>query len=104
MFGNLFGDLEQKQADLQKKLTTIIVSGSAGGGAVTVEASADGRLTNVAIDKSALSSDDPEELEDLLLTAANDALEAAAARQAEETQALMSQILPPGMEGMLPGL
>ena len=97
MFGDMMGNLQAKQEELQAKLKTITVDGTAGDGAVTVTANATRELTNVAIDDSKLDLSDPEELEDLFLVAANKALQAAAEVEAAESAALMQSVMPPGM-------
>jgi len=52
---------------------------------------------NISIDRSKLSSDDMEELEDLLLISINRVLEKAGAKEAEEAQKMINDMLPPGM-------
>jgi len=62
--------MEQVQADLAQRT----VEASSGGGAVKVVARCDGSLASVKIDPQALSPDDAQLLEDMILTAANQAL------------------------------
>jgi DNA-binding YbaB/EbfC family protein len=69
------GRLSQMQTELLQKS----VSGSAGGGMVSVAADGRGRVRGVKIDPSALASGDVEMLEDLVLAAVADAQ-----RRAEE--------------------
>jgi len=61
--------LEQIQGELEK----MTVSGSAGGGMVTVEADGKGQITKVRVDPSIVNASDVEMLEDLLLVALRDA-------------------------------
>ncbi len=103
MFGNLMGDMEAKKAEMRKSLDGIIVEEQAGDGAISIKANANRQITNISIDPTKLSSDDHEELEDLLLISINRVLEKAAAKEAEETQKLISSMLPPGMENLLGG-
>jgi DNA-binding YbaB/EbfC family protein len=65
--------VQQAQEDLAKET----VEGSAGGGAVTVKASGDGKIIEIKITKEAIDPNDPETLEDLILAAVNSALTAA---------------------------
>ncbi len=97
MFGDMLGNMEEQQEALKKQLNEIILQAEAGEGAVKVSANANGQITNVFIDSSLLAANDAEQLEDLVMVAANRALEKAAARQAEETQKMIQNMLPPGM-------
>jgi len=100
MFGDLFGNVEQQQAELQKKLAVVEINGEAGDGAIKVTANANQKILNISIDKSKLDWEDTEEVEDLLLVAINRTLEKAAAKQAEESQKLIQNMMPPGMGGL----
>lgn len=101
MFDNLFGNLQQQQEKLQHRLAGIIVEAEAGDGAVTVKASADLHIENVKIDASKLNMNDLEQLEDLLVVAANRALELARQKAAAETGKLLEGFLPGGMGDFL---
>jgi DNA-binding YbaB/EbfC family protein len=103
MFGNMFGDMEAKQQELKAQLATMTVEAEAGGGAIKVVANANRQIQNISIDKSKLDWDDTEQVEDLLLAAINNALEQAAAKEAEETQRLVQDMLPPGLGGLFGG-
>lgn len=65
--------LQQKMADVQAEFEAIEVEGTAGGGSVTVVASAKGQVKAVQIDPSILTPDDKEIVEDLVVAALNDA-------------------------------
>lgn len=62
--------MEQVQSDLAKRT----VEATSGGGAVKAVAKCDGTLASVKIDPQALNPDDAQLLEDMILTAANQAL------------------------------
>ena len=62
--------MEQIQADLAKRT----VEASSGGGAVKVTAKCDGTLAEIKIDPQALNPSDAQLLEDMILTATNQAL------------------------------
>ena len=62
--------MEQIQADLAKRT----VDASSGGGAVKVTAKCDGTLASIKIDPQALNPGDAQLLEDMILTATNQAL------------------------------
>ena len=71
MFGDLLGNMQQQQADLQKKLDTVQLSASAGDGAVKVTVTATQRVVDISIDKTKIDLEDTEQLEDLLTVAFN---------------------------------
>lgn len=62
--------MEQIQADLAKRT----VEATSGGGAVKVVAKCDGSLASIKIDPAAINPADAQLLEDMILTAANQAL------------------------------
>jgi DNA-binding YbaB/EbfC family protein len=62
--------MEQIQADLAKRT----VEATSGGGAVKIVAKCDGTIGSVKIDPQALNPADAQILEDMILTAANQAL------------------------------
>jgi len=71
----------KKQAeDLQNKMQSTVVEGSAGGGSVKVKMNGQKRLLGVTIDPEAVKSEDIEMLQDLVTAAVNDA-----ARKIDET-------------------
>lgn len=100
MFGDLLGNLEQQQAEIQKKLKTIQVQGQAGDGAVTVTCNAAKEVLKVNFDTSKLDWNDKEMVEDLLIVAINNAIQEASEKEAIESQQAMRSIMPPGLEGM----
>ena len=100
MFGDLLGNMEERQAAMKEKLADIIVTANAGDGAIKVEASANKQITNISIDASKLDVADTEELEDLLLVAINRALTVAEEKGAAEAQNIIKDMLPPGMGGL----
>lgn len=103
MFGDLLGNMEEKQQELRRKLAEITVDAEAGDGAVKVTANANRQIVNITIDPDLLNEEGAEQLEDLLLVAINRALEEAAEKEASETQRLLQDMLPPGL-GDLTGL
>jgi len=94
---------QNAQAELQKAqetLDTIEVEGSAGGGLVTIRATAKGRVLAVSIDDSLVQQ--PFEkglLEDLVAAAFNDARAKADAAAAQELNKMSSALpMPPGFK------
>lgn len=95
--------IQNQMNDMQVKLDSIEVEGSAGGGLVTVRATAKGRILGVSIDDSLMKPDEKNIVEDLVTAAFNDARDKAdrvSAEQMKEMQGGMG--LPPGFN--LPGM
>ena len=69
--------MQKQLEDAQAELAEIEVTGTAGGGLVTVTMTASGEFRSVKIDPKAVDPDDVETLEDLVLAAVHNASEAA---------------------------
>jgi len=92
--------MQEQLVKAQEEAKSQTVEGSAGGGAVTVKATGAGRIIEIKIDPKAIDPDDPETLEDLVLAAVNNALDAAESLMQSRLGGLMG-----GLEGLgLPGL
>ena len=90
--------LQSKMKALQDELEHVEVEGVAGGSMVTVRMTAKGEAKAVSIDPSLIKAEDREILEDLLVTAHNDARRKAEAAMQEKMQALTGGLgLPPGL-------
>ncbi len=98
----MFGGMEEMQKQMQESLASIIVEEQAGGGLLTIKANAARQILDVTISPE-LDLTDKEELEDLILEAVNRVVAAAAAKEQEESQAMLAKMLPGGM-GSLGGL
>ena len=66
--------MQQQMEQIQAQLAARTVEATSGGGAVKVVAKCDGSLASVKIDPQALNPSDAQLLEDMILTAANQAL------------------------------
>jgi DNA-binding YbaB/EbfC family protein len=90
--------LQSKMKAMQDELETIEVEGLSGGGLVNVRMTAKGEVKAIKIDPSLMKADEREILEDLLVTALNDARRKAEAAMQEKMQALTGGLgLPPGL-------
>ena len=96
MFGDIFGNMAKQQEELAAHLAEITVDAEAGGGAVKVTATGDGRIKNISLDASQFPADNLEQAEDLLLAAVNEALDKARATASDETEKLIKQMMPFG--------
>ena len=90
--------MQRKFAEAQAELATEEVTGSAGGGTVTVVASGAGELRTVTIDPAAVDPDDVEMLQEMVVAAVNDALRASKELESERLGGLAGGMgLPPGL-------
>jgi DNA-binding YbaB/EbfC family protein len=87
--------MQEQLAKAQAEAASEVVEASAGGGMVTVKASAAGELLEIAIDPRAIDPDDPELLADMVLAAVNEALRAGQALM----ESKMSGLIPGGLGG-----
>jgi DNA-binding YbaB/EbfC family protein len=77
-------EMQSRLQQVQEELQRLAVTGSAGGGMVTVEADGRGQVRRVSIDPSVVNAADVEMLEDLVVVAVGEAQKKAAeAAQAE---------------------
>jgi DNA-binding YbaB/EbfC family protein len=91
--------MQQDMARIQAELAVAEIDGSAGGGAVRAVVTGRQELRSVTIDPGAVDPDDVEMLQDLVVAAVNDALEASR-RLAEEKMGAVTG----GLGGSLGGL
>jgi DNA-binding YbaB/EbfC family protein len=103
--GDLMGMMKQAKAlqarmeALQAEVGAMEVTGSAGGGLVTITMSGKSEVKQVKIDPSLLKPEEGEILEDLIVAAANDARTKAEAALAEKMREATGGLqLPPGMK------
>ncbi len=66
--------MQQQMGEIQAALATRTVEATSGGGAVKVVAKCDGTIASIKVDPQALNPGDAQLLEDMILTAANQAL------------------------------
>ena len=90
--------MQGKLAELQDELAKRTVTGSAGGGMVSVDADGKGMVRRVKIDPSLVTGGDVELLEDLVAVAVGDAQQKAAALGAEEMGRLAGGLGIPGLK------
>lgn len=66
--------MQQQMEEIQANLATRTVEATSGGGAVKVVAKCDGSIASIKIDPQAVNPADAQLLEDMILTACNQAL------------------------------
>lgn len=102
---DIMGLMKQAQAmqarmqDMQAELDNIEVTGQSGGGLVQVTLTAKGAMRGVSIDASLLRADEKEILEDLVVTAHEDARKKGERLLEEKMKSVTAGLpLPPGMK------
>ena len=92
--------LQSKMQAMQEELGQLEVEGTSGGGLVTVRMTAKMEVKAIRIDPSLMKADEREILEDLLVSAQNDARRKAEVAVQDKMQALTGGLgLPPGLLG-----
>jgi len=92
-------ELQSKMAAMQDELGNLVVEGASGGGLVTVSLSGKGDMKGLRIDPSLFKEDDISVIEDLIVTAHNDAKQKAERISAQRMSELTAGLpLPPGMK------
>ena len=89
--------MQQQMEKVQSDLAVRTVEATSGGGAVKVVAKCDGTLGTIKIDPAAINPADAQLLEDMILTAANQALTQAKEIATNEMGKVTSGFTLPGM-------
>ena len=88
---------QQMQERLQKQMAEMRVEATAGGGMVTVVMNGAKQLQAITIDPEAVSRDDVEMLQDLILAAVNDAHRKVDEELSKQMSGMMGGLKIPGM-------
>ncbi len=102
-FGNMGNILKQAQAmqaqmaKVQEQASAKTVTGTAGGGSVTVTANGAMQLLGIIIDPEVVKSGDVEMVQDLVMAASNDALRKARDMMADEMKSVTGGMNVPGL-------
>ncbi len=91
--------MQQQVEQLQASLASRTVEATSGGGAVKVVAKCDGTVASIKIDPQAINPADAQLLEDLILTAANQALGQAKEISSAEMNKITAGFSLPGLMG-----
>ncbi|HEX8598607.1 MAG TPA: YbaB/EbfC family nucleoid-associated protein [Chloroflexia bacterium] len=89
--------MQNKMMKVQEELANDTVTATAGGGAVTVEMNGHHEVRSVRIDPAAMDPDDVEMLQDMVLTAFNEALQKALDLQQKKMSAITGGLNIPGL-------
>jgi DNA-binding YbaB/EbfC family protein len=98
--GNILKQAQAMQAQMakvQEQASAKTVTGTAGGGSVTVTANGAMQLLSIVIDPEVVKSGDVEMVQDLIMAASNDALQKAREMMANEMKAVTGGMNVPGL-------
>ncbi len=91
--------MQQKMEEMQAKLASMEVEGSAGAGMVSVTLNGKGEMRAICIDPKLVTDGDADMLQDLIVAAHTDAKRKAESFSQEEMQKLTAGLpIPPGMK------
>jgi len=91
--------MQEKMAEMQKKIEETEIEGSSGGGAIKVLMNGKHQLKKININPSLINSEEAEVLEDLIVAAINDANKKIAENMNNQLGSLSGGMgLPPGMK------
>lgn len=102
--GNIAGmmksaqELQQRMGAMNDALADVHVEGTAGGGMVTIEATAQQRITGCRIEEAVFAAGDREMVEELVVSAVNQALDKAKQAHAEEMSKMAGDLNIPGLD------
>ena len=89
--------MQQQMAEAQEALGSKTVEASAGGGAVTVVMTGHQKLQSITIDPEVVDPEDVEMLQDLIMAAINEAVEASQNLAADEMGSITGGLHIPGL-------
>lgn len=92
--------MQQSLMEVQERLGTEVLEGTAGNGAVTVSMTGKHEVKDVKIKPEAVDPDDLEMLEDMLVAAFNNALELANQHAAAQMNNVTGGMQIPGLDGL----
>ena len=91
--------MQEKMAEMQKKVEETEIEGSSGGGAVKIVMNGKHEVKNLFIDPSIVNSDEKEVLEDLIIAALNDVNKKIAENTNDQLGSISGGMgLPPGLK------
>ena len=91
--------MQEKMAEMQKKIEETEIEGSSGGGAVKIVMNGKHEVKNLFIDASIVNSDEKEVLEDLIIAALNDVNKKIAENTNDQLGSISGGMgLPPGLK------
>ena len=89
--------MAEKMEKMREELAARVVEASSGGGMVNVQANGDNKIIAVKIDREVIDPEDSEMLEDLIVSAVNEALRRVQEMQAEGMAQITGGLNIPGL-------
>jgi DNA-binding YbaB/EbfC family protein len=96
-FGKMMKDLQKMQAKLQDEIDVLEIEATAGGGMVTVRMNGKKEVLALRVEPEAITPEDPEMLQDLIVAAINEAGRKVDAEVQRITQGMAGGLKIPGM-------
>lgn len=93
-------EMQEKMNKVQEELASKTLTGSAGGGMVTVQATGKGEIISISIEDEVIDAAEKELLQDLISGAVNDALRKARDLAKSEMAGLAGGVQIPGLTNM----
>jgi DNA-binding YbaB/EbfC family protein len=93
--------MQEKMAKIQQDLAKKSITGTAGGGMVTVTVNGQGDVLSMGIEKAVIDPDEVEMLQDLIVAATNDALRRAKELSKQELGQLTGGLNLPGLTNFM---
>ena len=93
-------EMHEKMNKIQNNLAAKRITGSAGGGMVSVEATGKGDIISISIEDELVSTDEKEMLQDLVAAAVNDALRKSRELAKSEMAGLTGGLQIPGLTSL----
>jgi nucleoid-associated protein EbfC len=92
--------MQAKMAEIQEQLVNKRITGSAGGGMVSVTVNGRGDILTVSIEDELITAEEKDMLQDLIVAATNDGLTKAKELAKQEMQQLTGGLNIPGLSNM----
>lgn len=102
IFKNI-GAIKEQAEQIRTRMSRMRITGEAGAGMVRVTVSGEGTLTDIKIDPGLLNRESAEMVEELILSATNDAIKKSREAMAHEMKNLTGGIPIPGLEKFFGG-
>jgi DNA-binding YbaB/EbfC family protein len=96
-FGKMMKDLQKMQGKLQEEIDTLEIEASAGGGVVTARMNGKKELLSLTLGNDAITPEDPEMMQDLIVAAVNEAGRKVDAEVQRITQGMAGGMKIPGL-------
>ena len=99
-FGDIMGQvrsMQERMTKIQEELSRRTVTATSGGGMVTVVCTGKQEIVSISVEKAVIDPEEPEMLQDLVLTAVNESLRLSRDMMAQEMSALTGGMNIPGL-------